>query len=155
MERDDRKRIWVDRFQTQLSLRIMTYMVLFLLVLFNCLFAWQMWQEGPGNPWEQMLHTLSNYLPVIICLMVLVPVITWDALRFSHRLVGPLVRFRCVMQDVARGEPVLPIKLREGDYLVEFRDDFNAMLESLQRRGLPVLKPLDPPTDEKTKRTSA
>ena len=78
----------------------------------------------------------------------------WDAIRFSHRLVGPLVRFRRTMQEVTRGEPVRPIKLREGDHLLDLRDDFNEMLDSLQRRGLPVLKPNDPATDEKAQRTA-
>jgi hypothetical protein len=62
----------------------------------------------------------------------------------SHRLVGPLVRFRKTMQDIAAGEVVRPIKLREDDYLTEMRDDFNQMLESLQKRGVPVLAPVDP-----------
>ena len=62
--REDRKRIWIDRFQTQLSLRIGLYLVVFLFVLVNFLFAWRLWQEGPGNPADQFVRMLRDYLPV-------------------------------------------------------------------------------------------
>src|SRR5581483_6824108 len=98
---------------------------------------------------------LGDYLPAIFCLVLLVPVMAWDAIRFTHRLVGPLVRFRHTMKELTRGETVRPIKLREGDYLLDLRDDFNEMLESLQRRGVAVLNPHDPEADDKAQRTSA
>ncbi len=148
MAPDARKRVWIDQFQTQLTIRIACYLGLFFLVLFNFLFAWKLLSEGVGNPLEQFLGMLHDYLPVVICLLVLVPVMAWDAIRFSHRLVGPLVRFRRTMQDLARGETVRPIKLRQGDYLNDLRDDFNLMLDSLQRRGVPVLKPVVPAPDD-------
>ncbi len=98
---------------------------------------------------------LRDYLPVWICLLALLPVIGWDAIRFTHRLVGPMTRFRQTIQDVAHGQPVRPIKLRPGDYLTELRDEVNQMLESLQRRGLHVIKPVDPANEEDSQRTSA
>src|SRR5207248_2730677 len=98
---------------------------------------------------------LMGYLPVFICLLVLVPVMAWDAIHFSHRMVGPVVRFRQTMQTIAAGEAVRPIKLREGDYLTEMRDDFNNMLDHLQKQGVPVLKPVDPATDDASRKKSA
>ena len=56
------------------------------------------------------------------------------------------------MSGITRGEAVSPIKLRDGDYLTELRDDFNAMLDSLQRRGVPVLKPLQQVESVKSKK---
>jgi len=151
MSRDQRQRIWVDQFQTRLTMRIGAYLALFLVVLVNFLFAWRLAAEGVTDLGEQFVRMLRDYLPVGICLMLLVPVIAWDAIRFTHRLVGPLVRFRTTMQSVADAEPVRPIRLREGDYLNDLRDDFNHMLESLQRRGVPVLKPAVPVEDEAAK----
>jgi len=147
MSRDQRQRIWVDQFQTRLTLRIGAYLALFLVVLINFLFAWRLAVEGVDNLGEQFLRMLRDYLPVGVCLLLLVPVMAWDAIRFTHRLVGPLVRFRTTMQTIADGEPVRPIRLREHDYLTDLRDDFNRMLESLQRRGVPVLKPAVPVED--------
>ncbi len=144
MNNDDRKKVWVHEFQTRLTMRIAGYLALFMLVLANFLFAWKLISEGVSDPWQQFLAMLWEHLPVCILLLILVPVMAWDAMRFSHRLVGPMVRFRRTMQSIAEGEPVRPIKLREGDYLTDLRDDFNQMLESLQRRGVTVLQPTVP-----------
>jgi hypothetical protein len=155
MGNEQRTKVWVDQFQTKLTLRIGAYLAVFLAVLFNFLLAWRLWVEGPGHFGEQCIRLLLDYMPVWICLLILVPVMAWDALRFSHRLVGPLVRFRRAIKDVAQGEPVHLIKLREGDYLIDLRDDVNEMLEALQRRGFPVLKPINPMTEDNSNRTSA
>ena len=103
---------------------------------------------------RQFVEVIRANIPVIVCILILVPVMAWDAIRFTHRLVGPMVRFRATMQAIARGEPVRPIKLRDGDYLDDLRDDFNKMLEELQKRGVPVLKPADPAKDETSKQTA-
>src|SRR5882672_5052957 len=130
---EERKKVWVDPFQTKLTLRIAAYLGLFFLVFSNFLFVWKMVEEGPIDPARQFVETVRAHLPVFICLLVLVPVMAWDTIRFSHRLVGPLVRFRKTCQAIAKGEPVRPIKLREGDFLADLRDDFNKMLEELQK----------------------
>ena len=137
---DDRKKVWIDPFQTRLAWRIALYLALLPFVLLNLLFAWKLLSEGVHNPVEQFFALLRQLVPVGVCLLIVVPVMAWDAIRFSHRLVGPLIRFRRAAQDIARGETVRPIKLRDGDDLSGFRDEFNRMLESLQRRGLPVLR---------------
>lgn len=147
MARDERKQVWIDSFQTRLTLRIALYLVLFLGVLINVLFAWKLLSEGASDPGAQFVEMLRLYLPVLLCLLVLVPVMAWDAIRFTHRLVGPLVRFRRTIRSITDGEAVTPIKLRQGDHLLDLRDEFNEMLESLQRRGVPVLKPAVPADD--------
>ena len=146
---EERKKVWVDPFQTKLSLRIGGYLVVFFIVFVNFLCAWKMIDEGPLDPAQQFIDTLRENLPVIVCLLVLVPVMAWDTIRFSHRLVGPLVRIRKTIQAISEGEAVRPIKLRDGDYLTEMRDDFNKMLEELQKHGVPVIKPIDSATDAK------
>ena len=151
---EERKKVWIDPFQTRLTIRIGGYLVVFFIVFFNLLFAWKMISEGPVDPWGQFVETLAANAPTFVLLMVLVPVMAWDSIRFSHRMVGPLVRFRRTMQEIAGGEPVRPIKLREGDYLLEMRDDFNRMLEELQKRGVPVIKPADPGNDEDARKTA-
>ena len=141
---EDRKRVWVDAFQTKLTYRIAGYLAVFFIVFSNLLFAWKLLEEGPIDPWGQLVATLRSNMPVFVLLLFLVPVMAWDTVRFSHRLVGPLVRFRKTMQDIAECEAVHPIKLRDADYLTDLRDDFNKMLEELQKRGIPVIKPTDP-----------
>lgn len=145
--REERKKVWIHEFQTKLLIRIGLYWVIFLVTLMNLLFVWRLLVEGPGNPLEQYGQFLLDYAPALACLAVLVPIMAWDAVKFSHRLLGPLYRFRKTVQSLADGEAVRPIKLRKNDYLAEFRDDFNRMLETLQKQGAPVLKPNDPADD--------
>lgn len=60
---------------------------------------------------------------VACCIVVL-----HQALRFSHRIAGPALRIVRSMSQLRRGEPVGPIKLRDGDFLVEIADEFNDLL---------------------------
>src|SRR5262245_2921634 len=151
---EDRKKVWVDRFQTRLFVRIGFYLLIYLVCLGNMLFIWRLLQEGAGNPLEQYARAMTENGPALLCLVFLMPILLYDAMRFSHRLVGPLVRFRQTMEAIANGEAVRPIKLREGDYVTELRDEFNRMLETLQKKGVPVLKPTDGAADS-TERQSA
>lgn len=152
---EERKKVWVDPFQTRLSMRIGGYLVVCFVVVFNFLFTWKMIAEGPLDPAQQFLNTLRDNLPAIICLLALVPVVVWDTICFSHRLVGPLVRFRKTMRAIAEGKAVRPLKLREGDYLTEMRDDFNKMLEALQKQGVAVIKPVDPAQEQDAHKKTA
>jgi hypothetical protein len=139
--REDRQKLWVDRFQTRLFIRIGVYLLIYLFCLGNLLFIWRLLEEGPGNPFQQYASVMVENAPALVCLALLMPVMAYDAIRFSHRLVGPLVRFRRTMESIANGEAVRPNKLREGDFLNELRGDFNKMLEALQKQGVPVLLP--------------
>ena len=101
-------------------------------------------------------HLFSNaLLRSILALVILVPPLAYDAVQFAHGLVGPLYRFRKTMQAIGNGEAVRPIKLREGDYLTDMRDDFNKMLEELQKHGVPVIKPADPGSEVSTQKKTA
>jgi hypothetical protein len=152
---EERKKVWVDPFQTKMTLRIAGYLGVFFVVFCNFLFGWKMICEGPVDPLGQFVETVEANAPVFICLLVLVPVMAWDTIRFSHRLVGPLVRFRQTIHAIAEGEAVRPVKLREGDYLTDLRDEFNKMLEEIQKRGVPVLKPADPAHEQETQKKTA
>ncbi|HXG10718.1 MAG TPA: hypothetical protein VNK04_13255 [Gemmataceae bacterium] len=134
--REERSRIWVDPFQSKLFLRVVGYWLIYQFSLWNCLFAWRLLAEGQGNLLEQYGRFCLEFYPMLLCFLVLVPFFAWDAVRFSHRLVGPISRFRQAMQDIAAGQPVRPIQLRQGDYLSDLQDDFNAMLAALRQRGL-------------------
>jgi hypothetical protein len=141
--REFRKKVWINVFQTRLILRIALYWVVYMLTVANFLFIFRLLAEGPGNPLEQYGRFLAESAPTFFLFLLLLPIVTWDAVKFSHRLVGPLVRFRQCVRDLAAGKPVEPIRLRKGDYLTEMRDEFNAMLETLERQGLLVLEPKD------------
>jgi hypothetical protein len=134
--KEGRKRIWVDPFQSKLFLRVVAYWAVYQFTLWNILFTWRLLERGEGRFLAEYWQFFFDFYPMLLCFLLLVPFFAWDSVRFSHRLVGPIVRFRRSMQAIASGEPVQPIKLREGDYLIDLQDDFNAMLASLQQRAL-------------------
>lgn len=144
---NDRKRIWVSRFQTNLFFRIGAYWLIYQVAVWNFLFAWRLLQEGPGDLVQQFGSFFYDFWPTLLCFVLVAPILCWDAVRFSHRLVGPIYRFRKTVQAMSAGEPVRPIKLRQGDYLEEMKEDINKLLESLQQRGIPAIKPANPAED--------
>jgi hypothetical protein len=142
--RDERTNIWIHAVQTRLTFRLGVYWLLAQVCVWNVVFIWRVLQEAPGNPVEQYGRFLADYTPALVGTLLLLPVLAWDALRFAHRVFGPVYRVRRTLQALAAGEPVRPVRLREDDFLGEVRDDVNHMLEALQRRGLPVLQPTGP-----------
>ena len=64
--------------------------------------------------------------------LVLLPLVVFDILRLSNRFVGPLLRLRQSMRQLAQGEHVDPIEFRCNDFWREFADEFNAVLARVQ-----------------------
>jgi len=71
------------------------------------------------------------WFPAIISIMVL-PIMVRDCLRLSNKFAGPVLRFRRAMQQLADGEQVQPIKLRDGDFWQDLGNDFNRVLAQVQ-----------------------
>jgi nitrogen fixation/metabolism regulation signal transduction histidine kinase len=135
-----RQRNWIDPFQTGLLIRIGFYLLMYQVV------AWAFFTlseqvnaaltglgAAPASPRSILLRCFLAFL-------VLLPFLTIDAIRFAHRLVGPLYRFRKTLQAIAAGEPVELVQLRKGDLLQDFKEDFNTMLKHLEQKGAIVLK---------------
>jgi hypothetical protein len=138
--KEQRKRIWIDPFQTGLLTRIAAYLLICQLVIWG-FYAFcdqinrvldAMGVEGP--------FLTSALGRTLLAFLILVPPLAVDTIRFAHRLVGPLYRFRKTMQAIAAGEPVALVRLRRGDQLVDFQDDFNAMLRALEAKGMILVK---------------
>jgi methyl-accepting chemotaxis protein len=70
------------------------------------------------------------WLPVLLALVVIV----LHSLRTTHRIAGPLYRFRRVFEAVRDGVLPKPVKLRKGDYLGAEMDAINGTLASLRGR---------------------
>jgi hypothetical protein len=63
---------------------------------------------------RQMLVLHDVFWPALGAAVVLVTLL---AVRTSHRIAGPLFRFRRVYEALLRGENPGPVRLRRGDYL--------------------------------------
>lgn len=137
--RQKRKKIWIDRFQTYLTLRIVCFFAVFQVAVWLVVRI----ERDILNSLEKIfgqgaITVWFFFLGGIIAFMGLV--FTYDAMRFSHRLVGPLYRFRKTIQAIAAGEQVDLVTLRKGDFLQDMKDDFNEMLKALEQRGAAIVK---------------
>jgi hypothetical protein len=74
---------------------------------------------------------------------------TYDIVRFSHGLVGPLYRLRKCLKAIVDGEDLALMTLRKDDFLQELKDEFNQVLKVLEERGAVTLK--TSPVNEKDK----
>ena len=66
------------------------------------------------------------------CAFAILPIVLWDLLKFSHRVVGPLVRFQRTLESLTAGETVQEVRLRQGDLLFDLQTTFNQYLTSLR-----------------------
>ena len=51
----------------------------------------------------------------------------------SHKIAGPVYRFGRVAQDLAKGTPISRFKLRKGDELQEMAEEFNEVIDTVNR----------------------
>ncbi len=72
---------------------------------------------------------LGKYYPIVLTAMAIFPILAFDVLKMSHRIVGPLVPFQHAVKKLKNGEHVEEVNLRDGDLLLEFQEDFNEFLK--------------------------
>jgi methyl-accepting chemotaxis protein len=78
---------------------------------------------------KQMLYLHPYFWLVVILAMILTFL---HSVRASHKIAGPLYRFKVVLEALKEGEISSPISIRKGDYLHEEADLINQVLESLR-----------------------
>jgi hypothetical protein len=134
-----RKRIWIDRFQTLLSLRLALYLILYQFAVWAIFSIQKHTTEvlerliGPGAILFSVLAWSTGTVLAVLFIL--------DTVRLVHRVVGPVYRFRQCLKALAAGEEMEKMRLRKDDFLQELKDEFNEMLEALERRGAVTLKP--------------
>ena len=78
---------------------------------------------------NQMRYLHTYFWPAVIFAMIL---IFLHSVRASHKVAGPLYRFKVVLEALKQGEISSPISIRKGDYLHQEADLINEVLESLR-----------------------
>lgn len=71
--------------------------------------------------WQFVLETRV----LMMAMAVFCPILIWDMLKFSHRIAGPIYRFRRALEDHISGGPLKAVKLRDGDLMGDFQGTFN------------------------------
>ena len=141
--RNQRGRLYVDpTFQKKLLSRVLLYWVFYHGTVWHLMFLLHFvgvgMKQDPAAPPKSFgalyVEFTGEHLWVILCFLVMLPVLGRDMLKFSHRIAGPLVRFRNTLQSMVDGKPVATVKLRDKDFLTDFLVVFNRMLDTWNAR---------------------
>lgn len=136
---DKRRSILLDNFQIRLLVINLAYFLAIILVCAIMLFgpavldlrnetiSWSLRHEAA----TQFLSLHTRLWPALIVLFLL---LTIHSIRVSHRLAGPLFRFRQTFESIAEGDLKVRVTLRHRDYLVREAESINEMLEGLSAR---------------------
>ena len=130
------------RFKGRLLFRITLYWGLYHVVLWHAVFVYRYMQQrmsgavfSSATSFAEMYdQQLADYYPIILCAIITLPVVFVDMLKMTHRLCGPLLRYRDALRNLVAGKPVEHVTLRKDDLLTEFQDEFNQYLEVLAQR---------------------
>jgi methyl-accepting chemotaxis protein len=136
-----RRRKFVIDWRLQLSFLLITlgYLAFMILVISVSLFAPLILQLRHVNATSAEASDLALkilylhdkfWLPVFLALVA----ISLDSLRTTHKIAGPLHRFRQVFEALSEGRLPKPVKLRKGDRLSAEMEAINRMLAALREQ---------------------
>ena len=86
----------------------------------------------PQGRLAEIFH--SVYLAFALCLALIMPVIFYVALVFSHRIAGPLPKIYQTLRNIGNGQWDERLVLRKKDELKELADVINEMAAKLKQR---------------------
>lgn len=133
-----RRRILIDRLQWQLLGITLLYLIATALMFSAAMFAPLIWALQGNEPSIEQATAATAFLalhqrfwPALIVTFV---ALSLHSVFTSHRIVGPLYRFRVVFGEVAAGNLVPWVGLRRRDFLVAEAQALSDMLVSLRDR---------------------
>ncbi len=147
LNRAARKKTFVNTaIQGRIITRMAVYWVLYHIVLWHGMFLYRYLQYrsdilsgGNAVPFRELYgQFVIDYYPMAICAMIILPAFMLDFVRLTHRIAGPLVRFRHALNDMMAGQTVEKVDLRKGDLLSEFQEAFNEFLDFYNGKRKPA-----------------
>jgi methyl-accepting chemotaxis protein len=133
-----RRKVVVDRkFQVGVSLQIVGYVYAYL-VLFALLANYGALKEvvfgDGGTPkYVEAVGRLEIFVEVFVLPLLFTFVcMCLHGVLFSHRLAGPLFRFKDALRRVRGGDLAVEVQLRDRDYFKDLCEEINALLGHLR-----------------------
>ena len=131
-----RKTHFVDaEVQRALATRLLTHWTLFVLVSLSLVFLLEWLTEPYRSPLDVLQQCYTSFVPMAISFLALVPVLVYDALKFSNRFAGPAYRIRDVIRGLAAGESREPVRFRTHDFWQVVASDLNRVIERMNSAG--------------------
>jgi hypothetical protein len=134
-----RTRLFIDpQVQGRLLCRVVLYWCMAVVVM-GTLAGVQVAIEGRHAPFEVVANrTLLAFGPALIAAVIMLPLILFDALRFSNKFAGPMHRLRREVKRLADGDSYSPIDFRKGDFWYDLAQEFNRLADRLERLDGPI-----------------
>jgi len=134
-----RRRILIESYQYRLLFINLLYFCIILLIFAAVLFLPLILKLRSGSAsvieqGELAGQFLALHARVWPAMFVIFVLLALHSVFVSHRIAGPLYRFRKVFGAVASGDLSVRAKLRKGDYLGKESDSLNEMIASLRAK---------------------
>ncbi|MGH7404328.1 MAG: hypothetical protein ACREJA_00410 [Candidatus Methylomirabilales bacterium] len=134
-----RRRILIESYQYRLLFINLLYFCIILLIFAAALFLPLILKLRSGSAsvieqGELAGQFLALHARVWPAMLVVFVLLALHSTFVSHRIAGPLYRFRKVFGAVARGDLSVRATLRKGDYLGKESESLNEMIASLRAK---------------------
>ena len=87
----------------------------------------------PPELMDYLQTQLSTMTLTLSFLLVVFSLSLAAGILLTHRIAGPIGKFRRAMETVTQGDPTQRLTSRQGDDFPEIAEAFNAMMDSLTR----------------------
>lgn len=74
------------------------------------------------------------FVAPLLVMLCIIPYVLYDAAKASHQVVGPFARVQRAIRQLANGDEVRTLSLRDGDHWNEWLQEFNIMITRVQSR---------------------
>ena len=135
-----RSRLVVDpAVQFRMLGRLGIYLLIYTVTLLHVGFAIEVFEKvvmADHGPLVGALYVeyMIQHKSLFIAMAMILPVLLYDLLKFSHRIVGPLFRCRRWMLDMAAGKVVEEFVPRKKDLMNELFQAFNELIHTCNAR---------------------
>jgi methyl-accepting chemotaxis protein len=142
-----RRQVIVEGFQTRFLVLQFAWLFAFLALFVAAIFGPLLWPlfrpEASAEQVEAATQFLTLHRTLWPAVLVLFLGLAFVYVRVSHRVAGPLYRFKKVFGEVGAGRLTTRVRLRQKDYLKEEASALDEMIQSIRARVVDAQAHLD------------
>jgi hypothetical protein len=144
MNQNRRAFLLVDReVQGALLLRATIYWAFCLISISLMVLCWSAYLGPPRRFVDLMTDLYFRYGPAMAASLILLPIVLLDVIRTSNRFVGPVVRLRAGLRELAENRPAQPLNFRDDDFWRDMATDFNKAAARCAREAMELSRPTE------------
>ena len=144
MNQNRRAFLFIDReVQGALLLRTACYWLFCLFSITLIVLCWNALTGPPRRFVDLATEFYLRYSPALAASLIMLPIVLFDVLRLSNRFVGPVVRLRIGLNELAEGRPAQPLNFRDDDFWRSLANEFNRAAARLAREGTELSRPTE------------